>query len=129
MATPTKEDVKDYLEGYGLDETALATLLQQLEEGRNTLEAWKERSESDWKDIMGKGAGVDIYNYLNPRNECILKPSIATVGETEETVGLSMEESNNTKFAKLEESIITLKEEIFNRRKQSPSILTLLKLF
>ena len=74
MATLTKEDVQDYLEGYGFDETALATLLQQLEENRYTLEAWKERSKSQWKEeliaLTGSASGFsDIYNYLHPRKQ------------------------------------------------------------
>lgn len=74
MEPPTKEDVKEYLKGLALDEKLLATLLHQLENGRNTLTAWKKRDKNDWKEeliaLTGSASGVsDIYNYLHPEKQ------------------------------------------------------------
>lgn len=66
----TKENVKDYLEGLGLDDNILAPLVNQLNKGRNTLEAWTEMTEGQWKEFYGL-AGIQIYNYLHPRSEGI----------------------------------------------------------
>lgn len=74
MGTPTKEDVKGYLEGLALDEKVLAALLQQLEKGRNTmstLESWKVLSELQWEKFAGFLQGPQIYNYLRSEGPII----------------------------------------------------------
>ncbi len=45
-------------------------MTQMVEElNDRSFERWKSRTEAQWKEIVGKVAGIDIYNYLNPRRE------------------------------------------------------------
>ena len=64
MSTPTVEGLKLRLEREELNE-----LVTKLEKYPEYFDDWKRRTEAQWKELVGKAAGVDIYNYLNPRRE------------------------------------------------------------
>ena len=49
------------------EQKKLFGLVAELEDGTTTLEQFRKRNKEDWKDIVGKAAGVDIYNYLHPK--------------------------------------------------------------
>ena len=51
----------------------LGTLVEELESDSESFEDWKKMTESQWKEFYGL-AGIQIYNYLNPRKEgnCVL---------------------------------------------------------
>jgi hypothetical protein len=59
METPTIEGLKELLEDLNLTE-----LITQLNE--RSFNRWKNRTEAQWKEFYGL-AGIDIYNYLHPR--------------------------------------------------------------
>ena len=44
----------------------LTQLVEELND--RSFERWKKRTEAQWKEFYGL-AGIDIYNYLNPRRE------------------------------------------------------------
>jgi hypothetical protein len=64
MSTPTIEGLRDRLEREELNE--LATKLDKYPE---YFEDWKNMTKEDWKEVAGVLAGIQIYNYLNPRRE------------------------------------------------------------
>ena len=47
----------------------LHDLVNELDEGTTTFEDFMNRTEAQWKEIIGTAAGIDIFNYLNPRTE------------------------------------------------------------
>ena len=51
----------------------LNDLSRKLENDVKHFDDWKKRTEDNWKEFYGL-AGVDIYNYLNPRRQgnCVL---------------------------------------------------------
>ena len=61
MEVPTDEGLKKLFE-----QKKLFGLIAELEDGTTTFEQFQRRSKEDWKDITGKAAGVDIFNYLRP---------------------------------------------------------------
>ena len=64
-----KETVKEYIKGLGLSEEVICPLLNQLQNGRHALDAWKEMKEAQWKEVAGVLAGPQIYNYLHPNRQ------------------------------------------------------------
>ena len=64
MSTPTMEGLKKILKREELDD-----LIRKLDKYPECFEDWMKRTKEDWKEIVGKAAGIDIYNYLNPRRE------------------------------------------------------------
>ena len=65
------EEMNDFLTGLDLTQDVLDSLFRQLSKSEKTLDNWMKRTKEDWKDIAGKAAGVDIFNYLHP--QCISK--------------------------------------------------------
>ena len=61
------KEMKDHLAGLDLTQDVLNSLFRQLDKSEKTLAIWKEIGKEDWKDFAGKLAGVQIYNYLNPK--------------------------------------------------------------
>jgi hypothetical protein len=63
MSTPTIEGLTKLLKRKGLN-----NLITELENDPECFEDWKKRTKEDWEKYFGL-AGIDIYNYLNPRRE------------------------------------------------------------
>jgi hypothetical protein len=66
QSEPNKEGLLKLLERNGLQQ-----LITQLYNYPEVIEDWMKRSKEDWKEFYGF-AGIDIYNYLHPKNEGIL---------------------------------------------------------
>ena len=47
----------------------LGNLVEELEADPESFEDWKKMTEAQWKEVAGVLAGIQIYNYLNPRRE------------------------------------------------------------
>ena len=62
------EKIKEFLRELDLTREELESLYRQLAKNDMTLDIWKRRTEQDWKDYY-QLAGIDIYNYLNPRSQ------------------------------------------------------------
>jgi hypothetical protein len=45
----------------------LVALAQELDEGVSTFKDYLNRTKAQWKEVAGVSAGIDIYNYLHPR--------------------------------------------------------------
>ena len=60
------KEMKDFLTELDLNQDVLDSLFRQLSKSDKTLDNWKKRSETQWKEFYGL-AGVDIFNYLHPK--------------------------------------------------------------
>jgi hypothetical protein len=64
MSTPTIEGLRGKF-----IQKKLHDLVNELDEGTTTLEDFMNMTKVDWKEVAGVLAGIQIYNYLNPRRE------------------------------------------------------------
>ncbi len=62
MSTPTIEGLRELLE-----DLKMTQMVEELND--RSFERWKNRTEAQWEKVAGVLAGIQIYNYLNPRRE------------------------------------------------------------
>jgi hypothetical protein len=49
-----------------LKQKKLVSIVTEISEGTTTFIDCMRRTEAQWKEIVGKTGGIDIFNYLNP---------------------------------------------------------------
>ena len=106
---PTIDGVKALLNRKGL-----GNLVKEVEDDPQSFEDWKKRTEAQWEKVAGLNAGIDIYNYLNPRRQGLAE---------NKTGGQSSSDSNlNAPHPKRKERWEKINEILGKNKKRSVAI-------